>query len=124
MRVSPTLRELGKEWMVALSKAETFALVIGVAPGLSAALIFRDSSYLAIGAGLGLLSAFALGFCYWLAFYNLLRCPVCQGKLNRFKNGNRVPSKQAHAQLNNGSGCRHCGWKPVASFRTEGESEP
>jgi hypothetical protein len=114
MHVSPTLRELGKEWMVALAKAETFALVIGVALEFTAALIFRDSSYLAIGAALGLLGTFAFGFICWLAFYNLLRCPACQAKLNRFKNGNRVPSKQAHAELKNGSGCRHCGWKPAA----------
>ncbi len=124
MRASPTLRETGKEWMVTLAKAENFSLVIGVAIGFFAGLMFRDSSYLAIGAGIGLIGTFVFGVAHWFAFYNMLRCPACQGKLNRFKNGNRVPRKQAHTQLNNGFGCRHCGWKPVAPNAAVGDIEP
>jgi transposase-like protein len=59
---------------------------------------------------LSLVLELAAGF----SFYNLINCPACGNKLNRFKNGKRVPRKQAYTQLQAGHGCRHCGWSPAA----------
>lgn len=112
MYPSPTLEVIGKQWILVLARVETYAMVIGILLGFASGMYFREPGHLAIGAGLGFATALVSGLAYRFVFYNLLTCPACGGRLNRFRNGKRVPGKQAHTQLRNGFGCRHCGWKP------------
>ena len=120
---SPTLQAIHMEWLSKFSVLEVIFLLGGIAVGLSVSLLLRNSSYLSYGAAFGFITSFLLSAAYFFIFYNFVRCPVCRCKLNRFKNGKRVPSKQAHTQLTSGYGCRHCGWRPdvLASRGAEGE---
>ena len=109
----PTLNQLGMNWVVnfeLIGTAVFFFLVL-----LGFVLPLFGFPYTPMFAGTGLLSMFLLGFIHDQIFYSRVKCPDCNGKLNRFKNGKRVPIKQAHTQLGNGYGCRHCGWKPQSA---------
>ena len=107
----PTLELLRKDWIALLQGYSVFALIAGFIASLILAL-WRPSLY-SYGFGVGLVISIALSIVHYYSFYALIRCPSCGLNLNRFKNGNRVPMKQAYTQLGNGYGCRHCGWKPV-----------
>jgi hypothetical protein len=100
------------EWVVQLYFVELFFLLGGIALNFFLGFLHREWFGLAAGVGIALSLVVAIVQAY--CFYNLIRCPVCRGYLNRFKNGKRVPRKQAYTQLQNGYGCRHCGWTPGA----------
>lgn len=107
-----TLKAIRMEWVVRLPKLEILFLLGGIVGGVGASFFAHNSQYLAIGAGIGFLSSFIVEATYFVVFYNFVKCPECGEQLNRFKNGKNVPHKQAHTQLMQGFGCRHCGWKP------------
>jgi hypothetical protein len=98
------------EWIVKLYWVEMTILLGSIV--VNFALGWWNPDWLGWGVMVGFPLAFVVAFIQWYCFYDLVKCPACNGKLNRFKNGNRVPIKQAHTQLRNGYGCRHCGWKP------------
>lgn len=106
----PTLQAIGMRWIVSFEMFGTCLFVALVLLGFSLPLVGRpyDPTY----AFIGVVFMFVMGLMHYLVFYELVKCPSCSGKLNKFKNGNNVPIKQAHIQLNNGYGCRRCGWKP------------
>ena len=121
---SPTLKEIGMRWLAILSWIETYSMLGAIVIGLVAGLFVRDATYLSFGAGLGLVASFFLGFVYSYIFYNLVKCRHCGKRLNHFKNGKKVPSKQAHTQLKAGFGCRHCGWMPRLGVQANVATEP
>ena len=112
MKEYPLLQATKKQWIVALEIASTLVLISGAAASLIIAIWIPD--LMGLGFGVGVVLSFAMTMTAWFAFYNLVRCPACGKRLNRFKNGKRVPAKQAYTQLQAGHGCRHCGWKPQA----------
>ncbi len=111
MKHYPLLQATNKQWIVALEIWSGYVLLCGAAASLVIAVWSADMMGLGFGAGLVL--SFAMSFYARYAFYNLVKCPSCGKKLNRFKNGKRVPSKQAYTQLQVGKRCRHCGWEPA-----------
>jgi hypothetical protein len=106
----PTLDEINMSWVPVLGVAGPVVLVASVILGLLLAM-FR-SGLLGPTFGVGLALSLGLALAHGYVFYNHVTCPGCGGKLNKFKNGKNVPMKQAHKQLANGYGCRHCGWRP------------
>ena len=74
---------------------------------------FWSQDAMGLGFGVGVLLSFAMNLYAGFAFYNFVQCPKCAKRLNRFKNGKRVPKKQAFTQLQAGHHCRHCGWVPA-----------
>lgn len=107
-----TLKAIRMEWIIILPKLAMLFLLGGIVGGVAASFFAYNSQYLAIGAGIGFLSSFIVEASYFIVFYNFVKCLECGGHLNKFKNGKNVPRKQAHTQLIQGFGCRHCGWKP------------
>jgi hypothetical protein len=106
----PLLEATKKQWIVALELAANGILLAGVAATFVVAVWRRDLMGIGFASGAAISLAMTLYASY--AFYNLVRCPACGGKLNRFKNGKKVPTKQAFTQLKAGHRCRHCGWQP------------
>ncbi|WP_157798529.1 hypothetical protein [Dyella ginsengisoli] len=99
------------QWIVALEIASGYTLLVGVAA--SFAIASWNKAWMGLGFGAGLILSFIMTLYAGYAFYNLVKCPACGGRLNRFKNGKRVPKKQAFKQLEAGNRCRHCGWGPT-----------
>ena len=110
--VYPTLKAIRMEWIITFAQVGNVLLLSCIAIGFLSGLFFKNPSYLAYCAGVGLILSFIFTIAYQIIFFNFVKCPSCHEKLNKFKNGNNVPSKQAHTQLENGFGCRYCGWKP------------
>ena len=99
--------------MAWLSSVEGIALLLllgGIAANFLLAL--WKPSLLGIGASIGIAAGAVTVFFEHYCFYYRVRCPLCRGKLNAFKNGKNVPRKQAWTQLEKGIACRHCGWLP------------
>lgn len=106
----PLLEAIGKQWIVGL---ELWAIAIfGVAVVANFALAFVRPELLGLGVLVGGGIAFSVAFAGNELFYRSVRCPSCTKRLNCFKNGKRVPIKQAFSQLRCGGRCRHCGWQP------------
>jgi hypothetical protein len=112
MKDFPTLRAINMEWVARLYAVELFFLLGGIVLNFWLGSLHHEWFGLAAGAGFALALVVTLVQSY--CFYNLVKCPVCRSKLNRFKNGRKVPLKQAYTQLQNGYGCRRCGWTPCA----------
>ena len=109
----PLLEATNKQWVVVLELAATGALLLGIVVNFVFA-AWRPN-LLGLGFGVGLAAFFAMSAFASYAFYNFVKCPSCGNKLNRFKNGKKVPSKQAYTQLKAGHCCRHCGWQPAVN---------
>jgi hypothetical protein len=107
----PLLEAINKQWIVALQLASSYVLLAGAAASL--ALGYWRSELMGLGFGIGLVATLALSVFGSHAFYNWVQCPACGNRLNRFKNGRKVPAKQAYTQLSAGHQCRHCGWQPT-----------
>ena len=106
----PLLEAVNKQWIVALELVASGVLLSGVVASL--ALGMWGHELMGLGFGIGVLLSLAVALWQSYAFYNLVTCPSCGKQLNRFKNGKKVPRKQAFTQLRSGYGCRHCGWRP------------
>lgn len=104
------LEATNTQWVLSLERAANGILLAGIAANFVLAFWRRD--LLGVGFGVGLLLSFSTSMYANYAFYNLVRCPACGDRLNRFKNGKKVPNKQAFTQLRAGNCCRHCGWAP------------
>ena len=109
----PTLRAIRMEWVPKLLWVEMIIFFGSIV--VSLALQGWNPRWRGLGVMVGFPLSLLLVFFHWYIFYDSVRCPTCHGKLNRFKNGKRVPIKQAYTQLGNGYGCRHCGWKPTST---------
>lgn len=109
----PTLDQLGMGWVVHFEMSGRYLFIGFVILGFVMKLL--GFSYLPEFAAIGFACMISLEIIHYWIFYNQVKCPACSGKLNRFKTGRNVPIKQAHTQLSNGYGCRHCGWKPRIS---------
>ena len=106
---STTLRAIRKEWIANLKLLAELSCFGSIVVCL---LLFWMNEWDWYVFAFGFLLSFFVEFVHDWCFYNLVTCPQCGGKLNKFKNGKNVPMKQAYTQLGNGYGCRHCGWKP------------
>jgi hypothetical protein len=106
----PLLEAINKQWIVGLQLASSYILVVGAATSLVLGAWRHELMGLGFGTGVAVSLAMTAYASY--AFYNLVQCPACGNRLNRFKNGRRVPAKQAYSQLAAGHRCRHCGWQP------------
>ena len=62
----------------------------------------------------GIVVGVALEMFHRWAFYRLVTCPSCGNGLNIYKNGKKVPEKNAYTRLRNMGPCRHCGWEPAS----------
>lgn len=107
------LEAIGKQWVVGV---DMWAMAFfGVCVVANFAVGYFRPDLFGIVVLVGLPVAFAISFFGDEVFYRGVRCPACKERLNYFKNGKRVPSKQAFAQLREGGRCRHCGWEPTAT---------
>ena len=104
---------LRKEWIVSLSKLGSVALVGGlpIAIFLSLLQIIDFSKVMLVAISLSFISEFIS----WWATYNLIKCPECGHRLCRFKNGKKMPIKQAYSSLRKGAACKKCGWVPTST---------
>ena len=104
---------LRKEWIVSLSKLGSVALVGGlpIAILLSLLQIIDFSKAMLVAISLSFISEFIS----WWATYNLIKCPECGHRLCRFKNGKKMPIKQAYSSLRKGAACKKCGWIPTST---------
>ena len=97
-------------WISYLEFCSIGVFVISIVVGFLVSAI--DASFLGYSVGLGIFISLIIKAIDYYTFYKCVKCPECGGRLNKFKNGKNVPQKQAYTQLQNGYGCRHCGWKP------------
>jgi DNA-directed RNA polymerase subunit RPC12/RpoP len=102
---------LRKEWIVSLSKLGSVALV----GGLLIAILFSLLQIIDFSKAMliVILLSFISEFTSWWATYNLIKCPECGHRLCRFKNGKKMPIKQAYSSLRKGVACKNCGWVPT-----------
>ena len=117
MKSNPsTLQEIGMSWIVPFEVLGAFLFLTFLL--LSVSLSWVGLPHNQVFAELGIATLFVFAFAHHLIFYNLVKCPNCNGKLNKFENGKNVPIKQAQTQLRTGYGCRHCCWKPQTQVDT------
>ena len=105
-----TLQALKMEWIATLEPA-ALAIFLG-SIGVNCVLGFWNPNWFGPGAVVGFPLSLAVDIAGWWCFYNLVKCPQCGGKINKFKNGKNVPRKQAWSQLEKLRCCKHCGWDP------------
>src|SRR5688572_32971080 len=88
------LRSTGRYWILPLEKAATICLVAILPLGVIASLL---GGRMTIGhVALVLVpTSLVLTIAQHLAFYHLIRCPVCGHNPTRYKNGKNMPTKTA-----------------------------
>ena len=92
-----------------IDKLEQIGLVIMLASvPVNFILAFWNPDWVGLGVAIGFSLSLALNFLHFWCFYNVIKCPLCGRKPNKFKNGKNVPMKQAYAQLRHCLACRHC----------------
>ena len=118
VNVLNALTSIRKVWIELL---DGFALLFLVA-GVAAEMVIRllgARSYQGFGFGAGAVASFVSALVFHFCFYHLIKCPTCGKKLNKYKNGKNMPTKNAFTALEKGTGCRWCGWTPPTHGRTE-----
>jgi hypothetical protein len=95
------------QWIFKLERIGLIIMLLSVP--INFLLAFWNREWLGLGVTIGFSLALAIHLIHFWCFYNLVKCPYCSGKLNKFKNGNNVPMKQAYARLRNFHACPHCG---------------
>ena len=104
------LEAIGKQWIVSVEILATALFGVCIVANFVVGYIWPD--LFGLGALVGFVALFAVSLFGREMFYRGVHCPACKNRLNYFKNGKRVPLKQAYTQLRAGGSCRHCGWQP------------
>ena len=103
------LIDLGKNWIRTVGLLSVLLPVAVLLIGVVLTFVMQ-TDLLAYAA----ISAIILGIAasmthYWLFYYTVL-CPQCGNRMNFYKNGKKVPQKNAYTRLDTRGPCRHCGW--------------
>ena len=111
LKSSVTTKAINKEWVERFN-ATSFTYFIWLFFTLLLAGNFTTKTYFYFFAVGVLIVGAILSLSKLLLFYNLIKCPSCGFKLNKYKNGNNRPWTQAKDNLQLGKPCPNCGWKP------------